>query len=74
MGGCFIITHLAHTHFPFPPAPPKSSVNTETVTLESWQTGFQCSLSIMGEVINAKWKGDEEEVKAVIVKGGQGEG
>lgn len=52
--------------FPFPATTPKSSVNSETVTLESWQTGFQCSMSIMGGVIHVNWKRDEEEAKTVI--------
>lgn len=52
----FVITSLARTHFPFPSATPKASVNTETITLESWQAGFQCLLSTLGRGLPGKWE------------------
>lgn len=71
VGVCYYYSGL-HSHFPFPSCHTQDFSEHRNSHTGIQADRFQCLLSIMGGVTCGNLKTDEEEVKTVRVRGGQG--
>lgn len=71
VGVCYYSSGL-HSHFPFPSCHTQDFSEHRNSHTGIQADRFQCLLSIMGGVTCGNLKTDEEEVKTVRVRGGQG--